>query len=84
MADVVVWILQCLPDGVNVEIGSTTLPELVLHSGLVRVVGTSLVEPVSVDGPIRTSKTEGETGTSIILVQHRDLVGDLRVTERYI
>ena len=42
--------MESEPDGVDIEISSATLTEAILHVCLVRRAGSSIVEPVSING----------------------------------
>lgn len=69
-----------IPDGVDVEIGSSAGPESLLHGSLLAGVGRGIVEPVSVDSASCPCESPRDRGVGVGFVHHGDLVGELGVS----
>jgi len=71
-----------IPDSVDIERVSATLPQSVLHGSLLRSPRSCVVEPIGVDGTGSTTKGEGMSRSGVSFVQHGNLCGNLRVTAK--
>lgn len=77
---ILVQVIVNKPNGIDVEVSSTTLTESSLHSGLVSAVRTSIIEPVGVKGPGGVRKNERVSGRGVSVGDDSDLASDLRVS----
>lgn len=72
--------MESEPDRVDIEISNATLTEAVLHCRLLRRAGSSVVEPVSIDGASSSCQGPRNPDDAVVLVQDVDLGCDLRST----
>ena len=62
-----------IPNSVDIECISTTLPQRVLHGSLLRGSRSCVVKPVGAGGVGGTNKAEDKASTGVGFVQHANL-----------
>ena len=71
-----------IPDSIDIEGVSATLPQSFLHGSLLRGRRSCVVEPVGVDGTGGTTKDPCNSSRGVSTVHHAHLCGNLGVTAK--